>query len=118
MESVMIEVPKREQVDCGRSPSPNRGLVYPPPTFRMIGDIGKLYKLEKKAEQAVKEAATELGRILKERAMSEGDIYRDSLPEEILHLMEYWGADCGISAAVTMLVKHGWTVTPPAAIGE
>jgi hypothetical protein len=77
-------------------------LTFSPKTRR-------LYELEERRAQAIKEAAKELGRVL---GHDEREFWHRSMPEALLQVLEHFDTQASRLAAVAYLERLGLEVVP------
>ena len=71
----------------------------------------KLYKLEDDRADAIGDTAKELGHVL---GHSKDQYWSHTMPEALLSILDSYERVAAEAAAMALLTKRGWTVTPPA----
>jgi hypothetical protein len=82
---------------------------YRKPTMQSIGsDAEKLYALETKRNELIKQAASEQGKIL---GFSADQFWTHSLPEQLASVLGSFDKNAASIAAIAFLEKEGFTIT-------
>lgn len=88
---------------------------YTVPKAPFIGlGAEKLYRLESTRNEAFKAAAAELGKLLDHDA---SEYWTRTMPEALHAILDAFDHGAGIAAAVAILQKRGYTITPPSQEG-
>jgi hypothetical protein len=74
------------------------------------GDGEKLYDLERKRNDIIRECAKRWAKIAE---VSEKNFWTQSLPQALHDLLEAWDTAASIIAAESFLKRHGWKIERP-----